>query len=411
MLSNRKHSNEKLVVAAIWFLVILCGTAYSAVNYDAPFVGVDAPRGTVSPVMRDALKKIIAQGAAGDAAEVAGKVVDDTLYGDIGNMHEIGGKVDQLRSLDRHVGVDVRVTQQGSSAVSDTIKARQAAEQLYAASDDLINGLSASVINYYINMTPEQAVAALVAEATELGYISDGAKISQNSLSLISKAYAAVTTTDSSPGLTGGPGVAARLKLRDKYGGGCASPPQTPQEKHGCGVLMGLKAEFVEDIVEQNYEYPGSGPDRAKAKKLATTHKAGVPFTKGVHELFDNGVVSGGGGGGVGDNSDHSSFFISSAYAKSDNGPVSKLADTAYQASGQACTTAAAVNEGKDTCGMNQNHASPLQVAHFGDTAMCNSVDKHAALANDALADRKDPVKNMQDGCRKMPGQWVSTYH
>jgi len=315
-----KHNN--LTAAVIWFLV--CGVAFAYA--DGVNVKVEVP-GAVSPETKkfdDDATALLARVNATVAASVSGEEANTAaaIQGHINRNYLDSTQVAAVTGI----GPGWGMTNGQSTVAMQTIEYNQAVLELSEAADTFSKTLTLAVYDKYKNLTHEEAIALWVEEGIRYGYLRDDPSVysdaKKNFPSFISKAMASTggggndKTYDAKCKKNGRRMKIEGIQKRADFPGPAKSPDADIVQ--GC-IWAGMEGRVVEETSGSTENGKGNRSPTANAddsKEVNQEQKIQKDVAQIAENIGANGVVSNGGGPSA-DNSDHSSFFISSAYAQS----------------------------------------------------------------------------------------------
>jgi hypothetical protein len=386
-----KKKNQSLMVFVVWFLTITGGVAFAGIQ-DGANIGVEVPQ-AVSPQMKKAFDVMTGElsGVMGNAAVNANNLASNASTNTQANISEVDTmhrQTDVINNVGRVYGMTPAAAQQAELEM----KTNQAARELYAAADDLANAMTLAIIDKYKNMTHEQAVATWIDEGKRYGFITDNPEVAlgdpDHSFSLISKAWAKYGNDDVSYSVP----FSAKGQRGEIKGAGpgmtYSGPAQGTPARHVQGAVWTMEGIVVHDTPGRPVCGQSNKSDQCAHDVAAMAYAFGEvgakigPTAKKI--AFNSIATSSGGGGGSGsgaaerasnvpvvaaisnleqkqiafcqaaqqshddagagcssstqssDNSDHSSFFIASAFAQSGGNKTSAL----WAKYGRACSLA-----------------------------------------------------------------------
>lgn len=379
--------NDRLSITTLWFLVILCGLAYADDN-NGPIPGIagDAlTAGATAAGFNLVGSRLSALNA--NVPTAAGYQIDHA-----DDMETVDVAAQRVASQETAANVKVASEylepDSASATQAQLIKINQAAEELYAATDDFGNALALAIIDKYKNMTKEEAAAQLVAEGRRYGYISGNPELSENersnSISLISKAFASTNGDDPCPALAvqshGHPSEIKGLQNGPTWPAG-KLPIKNNMPR--CNAWGQGEARYIKGLPGRPSCTDGSASSECNikiAERAGISSENGERLTKVTKQIAWNATVS---PSASADNSDHSSFFISSAYAALPGSSIDLQApqNKVAQAGQNWCQLANKSNIGVGCCqaGGGRCAANFVKAAMVG--AQAASMDFHSTNA------------------------------
>lgn len=318
----------------------------------------------------------------GAAATNAGAIIQEH---DIGLQHNITGVVQQNYTLlDGMLSLSRIETTQAADAQSAAIKSNQAEEKVFAAADDLANAMTMAILNHYSSKSKNEVIAELIEEGKSYGYVSPDFNVTASNthhpFSFISKAYASTGQAPSNIFAMGADKGGAPVDCsgaNSQYGVG-NKEGDIPVAQDRCRAnIYGAKLAYLSALPDE----PDCGKSVASvncdfemvANRMATMVDKGEIMKNRIRKTIFNARAQG--GGGQSDNSDHSPFFISKAYAAPTNsgGKVEQFVQQLGQAQQQSCQAHKQIHEleAPNECG--SGVATALQNKYAHELAACCS--------------------------------------
>ena len=294
----------------------------------------------------------------------------------------------------------------------DFAQINEATEELFAAADDLANAMTVSVAAKF-NRSEKENIALLLDEGRKFEFlpIPQGtySENSKGSFSLISKALAqGGGSNDNGPYVfVKGPGDGHPGNCKDQsddYGASIQSSSNDEVDKrtasadeYHCTLGYVVPGAPRSPLGNNPFDAASSASDTMKVGYMGRQSTNGGATKACFREVVMN-CAMGSGGGASGDNSDHSSFFISSAYAQGGGGPVTKMAGNFLGKSQKWCTLANKRNIGVAQCKKHGGTISPREAG----CAIYNSdaTNLNKAIGDAPLVHAADIHKNISDGAK-----------